>query len=59
MALATIHLSGDSEKTISKLKDITQLKSKNDIIEKAFKMIQHAIDFADDETFENIFNLKK
>jgi len=59
MALATIHLSGDSEKTIEKLREITRLKSKQDVIEKAFKMIQHAIDFADDETFENLFNLKK
>jgi len=59
MALATIHLSGDSEKTIENLRKITRLKSKQDVIEKAFKIIQHAIDFADDETFENLFNLKK
>ena len=59
MALATIHLSGDSEKTIEKLREITHLKSKQDVIEKALKMIQHAIDFADEETFENLFNLKK
>ena len=59
MALATIHLSGDSEKTIEKLREITRLKSKQDVIEKALKMIQQAIEFCDEETFENLFNLKK
>ena len=59
MALATIHLSGDSEKTIEKLREITRLKSKQDVIEKALKMIDSAIEFCDNETFENLFNLKK
>ncbi len=64
MALTQIDLSDEAELTLQKLKVVAQSnklpqKSKKDLIELALSLIDNAINFCDDETFENIFNLKK
>lgn len=58
------NLSIEAELTLQKLKVVAQSnkltqKSKSDLIELALSLIDNALRFADDETFENIFNLKK
>lgn len=58
------NLSIEAELTLQKLKVVAQSnkltqKSKSDLIELALSLIDNALLFADDETFENIFNLKK
>lgn len=64
MALTQIDLSDEAELTLQKLKVVAQSnklpqKSKKDLIELALSLIDNALSFADYETFENIFNLKK
>lgn len=58
------NLSNEAELTLQKLKVVARSnklpqKSKSDLIELALSLIDNALSFADDETFENIFNLKK
>ncbi|MEY3501298.1 MAG: catalytic domain [Bacteroidota bacterium] len=62
--LTQIDLSDESEMILTKLSTLSwtnnlKLKSKKDLIELSLKLVNKAIDFADDETFENLFNLKK
>ena len=58
------NLSIEAELTLQKLKVVAQSnklthKSKSDLIELALILIDIALLYADDETFENVFNLKK
>ena len=64
MSLTQIDLSDESEMILTKLSTLSwnnnlKLKSKKDLIELSLKLNNIALQFCDDETFENIFNLKK
>jgi hypothetical protein len=64
MALTQIDLSDESEMILTKLSTLSwnnnlKLKSKKDLIELSLKLNNIALQFCDDETFENLFNLKK
>jgi len=64
MALTQIDLSDESEMILTKLSTLSwnnnlKLKSKKDLIELSLKLVNKAIEFGDEETFENLFNLKK
>jgi hypothetical protein len=64
MSLTQIDLSDESEMILTKLSTLSwnnnlKLKSKKDLIELSLKLNNIAMQFCDDETFENIFNLKK
>ena len=64
MSLTQIDLSDESEMILTKLSTLSwnnnlKLKSKKDLIELSLKLNNIAMHFCDDETFENIFNLKK
>jgi hypothetical protein len=64
MAFAQIQLTEESEMVLSELRFITQknglnLKNKQDLINKALSMLNISFKYLDNESFEQLFDLKK